>query len=146
MEPTLCIWRCAPWVLAQATAVITVAHTAVATVAAIEMAGALPLLVDIDPSRFTISPDAIEDAIKNHRVQSNIKAILPVHLYGQPADMPAIWDIARRYDLKVVEDCAQAHGSSINGSGSESSGRRRFQFLSDEEPGSAGRRRRGRDQ
>ncbi|MGH9752556.1 MAG: DegT/DnrJ/EryC1/StrS family aminotransferase, partial [Blastocatellia bacterium] len=95
-------------------AVITVAHTAVATVAAIEMAGALPLLVDIDPATFTIDPEAVEDAIKTHRDQLHIKAILPVHLYGHPADMRAICDIARRYDLKVVEDCAQAHGATIH--------------------------------
>jgi dTDP-4-amino-4,6-dideoxygalactose transaminase len=102
-------------------AVITVAHTAVATVAAIEMAGALPLLVDIDPATFTISPDAVEDAvedvIKNYRDQPHIKAIMPVHLYGHPADMQAICDIARRYDLKVVEDCAQAHGARIHNMG-----------------------------
>jgi dTDP-4-amino-4,6-dideoxygalactose transaminase len=95
--------------------VITVAHTAVATVAAIEMAGALPLLVDIDPSTFTINPEAIDDAIKTHRDQLRIRAIIPVHLYGHPADMAAICDIARRYGLKVVEDCAQSHGAMING-------------------------------
>jgi len=99
--------------------VITVAHTAVATVAAVEMTGASPLLVDIDQATFTISPEAVEDAIRNcldrprvHRI-GRIKAILPVHLYGRPADMRAICDIARRYDLKVVEDCAQAHGATI---------------------------------
>jgi dTDP-4-amino-4,6-dideoxygalactose transaminase len=96
-------------------AVITVAHTAVATVAAIEMAGASPLLVDIDPATFTISPEAVEDAVKNHRDLPHIKAILPVHLYGLPADMRAICDIARRYDLIIVEDCAQAHGAMIDG-------------------------------
>jgi dTDP-4-amino-4,6-dideoxygalactose transaminase len=94
--------------------VITVAHTAVATVAAVEMAGASPLLVDIDPATFTISPEAVEDAIKNYRDRPHIKAILPVHLYGRPADMQEICDIARRYDLKVVEDCAQAHGATIH--------------------------------
>jgi dTDP-4-amino-4,6-dideoxygalactose transaminase len=100
--------------------VITVAHTAVATVAAVEMAGASPLLVDIDPATFTISPEAVEDAIKNNRDRPHIhqigriRAILPVHLYGRPADMRAICDIARRYDLKVVEDCAQAHGATIH--------------------------------
>jgi dTDP-4-amino-4,6-dideoxygalactose transaminase len=93
--------------------VITVAHTAVATVAAVELAGASPLLVDIDPAAFTISPEAVEDAIRNCRDRSRIKAILPVHLYGRPADMRAICDIARRHDLKVVEDCAQAHGATI---------------------------------
>jgi len=98
-------------------AVITVAHTAVATVAAIEMTGALPLFVDIDPVTFTISPEWIEDAIKSHHDQTQIKAIVPVHLYGHPADMRAICDIARRYDLKVVEDCAQAHGAKIHSLG-----------------------------
>jgi dTDP-4-amino-4,6-dideoxygalactose transaminase len=97
--------------------VITVAHTAVATIAAVEMAGASPLLVDIDPATFTISPEAIEDALRTHRDRAlinRIRAILPVHLYGRPADMRAICDIARRYDLKVIEDCAQAHGATIN--------------------------------
>jgi dTDP-4-amino-4,6-dideoxygalactose transaminase len=78
------------------------------------MAGASPLLVDIDPATFTISPEATEGAIRNCRDRTHIKAILPVHLYGRPADMRAICDIARRYDLKVVEDCAQAHGATIN--------------------------------
>ncbi|MBO0719817.1 MAG: DegT/DnrJ/EryC1/StrS family aminotransferase [Blastocatellia bacterium] len=94
--------------------VITVAHTAVATVAAVEMAGALPLLVDIDPATFTICPEAVEDAIRTCSVRPQIKAILPVHLYGRPADMLSICNIARRYDLKVVEDCAQAHGAAIH--------------------------------
>ncbi len=93
--------------------VITVAHTAVATVAAVEMVGASPLLVDIDPATFTIGHEAVEDAIRNYRDRPRVKAILPVHLYGRPADMRAICDIARRYDLKVVEDCAQAHGATI---------------------------------
>jgi dTDP-4-amino-4,6-dideoxygalactose transaminase len=97
--------------------VITVAHTAVATVAAVEMAGASPLLVDIDPETFTISPEAVEDAIRNYPDRPHIKAVLPVHLYGRPADMRAICDIARRYDLKVVEDCAQAHGATVQGVG-----------------------------
>src|SRR5262249_55964511 len=92
--------------------VITVAHNAVAPVAAIEMTGALPVLVDIDPATFTISPDGVEDAIKLHRDQLRIRAIIPVHLYGHPADMESLCDIARRYDLKVLEDCAQAHGAS----------------------------------
>ncbi len=95
--------------------VITVAHTAVATVAAIEMTGALPLLVDVDPMTFTISPESVEDAVKTYRDQLRIRAIIAVHLYGHPAEMRAIRDIARRYDLKVVEDCAQAHGATING-------------------------------
>jgi dTDP-4-amino-4,6-dideoxygalactose transaminase len=94
-------------------AVITVSHTAVATVAAIELAGAEPLLVDIDPATFTISPQAIEDVIKTYRGSAKLKAIIAVHLYGHPADMGAIQELAARYDLRVVEDCAQAHGASI---------------------------------
>ncbi len=94
-------------------AVVTVSHTAVATVAAIDLAGAEPLMVDIDPATFTISPQAIEDAIKNYRGSSKIKAIIAVHLYGHPAEMTAIGELARRYELKVVEDCAQAHGAKL---------------------------------
>ena len=93
--------------------VLTVSHTAVATVAAIELAGAEPLLVDIEPATFTISPQSIEDAIKSYQGKARLKAIIAVHLYGHPAEMAAILELARRYDLKVVEDCAQAHGASI---------------------------------
>lgn len=101
--------------------VITVSHTAVATVAAIELAGATPVLVDIDPATFTMDPDCLEDTIKRHDDGQRpghggpVKAIIPVHLYGHPADMPAIMDIARRHSLDVIEDCAQAHGAAIQG-------------------------------
>lgn len=94
-------------------AVVTVSHTAVATVAAIELAGAEPLLVDIDPVTFTISPQAIEDAIKAYSGSAKIKAIIAVHLYGHPAEMAAITELARRFELRVIEDCAQAHGAKI---------------------------------
>ncbi len=93
--------------------VITVSHTAVATVAAIELAGAEPLMVDIDPATFTISPQAIENAINTYRGKARIKAIIAVHLYGHPAELVAIQELARRYDLRMVEDCAQAHGAKI---------------------------------
>ena len=98
-------------------AVFTVSHTAVATVAAIERAGATPVLVDIDPVSFTIDPERLEQTIKQIRTLHKIqpKVIIPVHLYGHPADMPAILDIARRYDLWVIEDCAQAHGAELKG-------------------------------
>lgn len=86
--------------------VITVSHTAVATVAAIELAGATPVLVDIEPDFFTLSPHQFELAIT-----PRTKAVIPVHLYGQPADMDSIIEIARRYNLRVIEDCAQAHGA-----------------------------------
>lgn len=90
--------------------VITVSHTAVATVTAIELSGATPVIVDIQPDYFTIDPSLIEQAIT-----PKIKAIIPVHIYGQPADMDLIMGIAREHGLKVIEDCAQAHGSIYKG-------------------------------
>jgi dTDP-4-amino-4,6-dideoxygalactose transaminase len=90
--------------------VITVPFTFVASVAAILYAGARPVLVDIDPRSFTLDPAAIEAAIT-----SRTKAILPVHLYGQPADMDPIMEVARRHGLAVIEDAAQAHGGKYNG-------------------------------
>lgn len=96
--------------------VITVSHTAVATVAAIELAGAVPVLVDVDPITYTIDPQKIEDAVRRHADTGvRVKGIIPVHIYGHPADMPAIMELARRHDLRVIEDCAQAHGASIAG-------------------------------
>jgi dTDP-4-amino-4,6-dideoxygalactose transaminase len=94
--------------------VVTVSHTAVATVAAIEMAGAIPVLVDIDPLRFTLDPTALEAALTKLRGKA-VKAIVPVHLYGFPADMTAIGEIARRHNLTVIEDCAQCHGALLDG-------------------------------
>ncbi len=86
--------------------VITVSHTALATVAAIVMAGATPVLVDIEEQYYTMDPKKIEPAIT-----SKTKAIIPVHLYGQPCDMDHILTIANKYNLLVIEDCAQAHGA-----------------------------------
>src|SRR5262249_17800616 len=86
--------------------VITAAHTAVATVAAIELSGAQPVFVDIQPDCFTLDPDKVERAIS-----PATKAIVPVHLYGQPAEISQLADIGRR----LVEDCAQAHGAEANG-------------------------------
>ena len=90
--------------------VISVAHTALATVAAIERAGATPVLVDIDPRTFTLDPKQVERAIN-----SRTRAILPVHLYGQPADMHALKSIADERGLCLIEDCAQAHGAKYAG-------------------------------
>ncbi|MBI1293807.1 aminotransferase class I/II-fold pyridoxal phosphate-dependent enzyme [bacterium] len=96
--------------------VITVSHTAVATVAAIEMAGATPILVDIDDERFTLDPALLEEAIRSWRGRGvDVKAVIPVHLYGHPAPMARIVEIARRHNLWVIEDCAQAHGAWIDG-------------------------------
>jgi dTDP-4-amino-4,6-dideoxygalactose transaminase len=94
--------------------VLTVSHTAVATVAAIELTGAEPLLVDIEPATFTLDPQKLADTIRANP-QRRFKAVIPVHLYGQPADMPAIMEIALRHELRVIEDCAQSHGSAIGG-------------------------------
>lgn len=94
--------------------VFTVSHTAVATVVAIERCGASPVLVDIDPTTYTLDPDALERALKGWRGPQPA-AVVPVHLYGQLADMPAILDIAGRYGMRVVEDCAQAHGARLGG-------------------------------
>ena len=90
--------------------VITVPFTFVASVAAVLYAGARPVLVDIDPSSFTMDPAAVEAAIT-----PRTKAILPVHLYGQTADMDPIMEIARRHGLVVIEDAAQAHGAKYKG-------------------------------
>jgi dTDP-4-amino-4,6-dideoxygalactose transaminase len=90
--------------------VVTAPFTFVASIAAILYAGARPVLVDIDPRSFTIDPAAIEAAIT-----PRTKAILPIHLYGQTADMDPIMEVARRHGLVVIEDAAQAHGAKYKG-------------------------------
>jgi dTDP-4-amino-4,6-dideoxygalactose transaminase len=98
--------------------VLTVSHTAIATLSAIELAGARPVFVDIDAATFTMDPNVLEDTVRRLRrraATAQPKALVVVHIYGQSADMPAILDVARRYDLFVVEDCAQCHGASCAG-------------------------------
>lgn len=90
--------------------VITTTFTFVATVAAIGYAGAIPVLVDIEPRSYTIDPELVERAIT-----PRTKAIIPVHLYGQPADMDPIVEIASRHGITVIEDAAQAHGAEYKG-------------------------------
>ena len=90
--------------------VITVPFTFVATVSAICYTGAHPIFVDIDPLSLNLDANLIEDAITERT-----KAVLPVHLYGQPADMDPILDISRRYNLRVIEDSCQAHGALYKG-------------------------------
>ena len=94
--------------------VFTVSHTAVATVAAIELVGARPVFVDIDPTTFTMAPDSLDTALAN-KSAGIPKAIIPVHLYGHPVDMPHIMAIARQHGLYVIEDCAQSHGAALAG-------------------------------
>ena len=90
--------------------VITVPFTFVATVAAIEYAGATPVLVDVEPEFLTMDPARFEAAIT-----PRTKAVIPVHLFGQPADMDPIMAIARKHGLVVIEDACQAHGSEYKG-------------------------------
>lgn len=94
--------------------VFTVSHTAVATVAAIGLVGATPVLVDIDPSTYTMDPGSLAAALA-YSSNGRSKAVIPVHLYGQPADMPAILKLAHQHSLNVIEDCAQSHGAMLDG-------------------------------
>lgn len=90
--------------------VITVSHTAVATVAAIEHSGATPRFAEIDPSTYLLDPGALSAVIT-----SRTRAVVPVHLYGRAVDMDKLLPIAREHGLVVVEDCAQAHGARYQG-------------------------------
>ena len=97
-------------------AVYTVSHTAVATVAAIERAGATPVLIDVDEATYTLDPARLRGAIKVDPRPGGVrpKAVVAVHLYGHPAPMPEIVEVARDAGLLVVEDCAQAHGARLD--------------------------------
>jgi dTDP-4-amino-4,6-dideoxygalactose transaminase len=99
--------------------VITAAHSFVASALTISFTGARPLFVDIDPKTYTMDPNALEYLLKKRKRKdgrrSKVKAILPVHLYGHPAEMDAIMDIANRYHLTVIEDACQAHGAEYRG-------------------------------
>lgn len=96
--------------------VVTVSHTAVATVAAIEMTGATPLLVDIDPDTFNMDPDELV-AVLNDPPPGlpPIRAIIPVHLYGQSCDLDPMLAACREHGVMVIEDCSQAHGATLGG-------------------------------
>lgn len=100
--------------------VITVPNTAVPTVSAISFAGARPVFIDIDPKTYTMDPNALEDYLKtkaqNSRSSSSLpKAIIPVHLYGHPAHMSPIRELAQAHEIKVIEDACQAHGVKYSG-------------------------------
>jgi dTDP-4-amino-4,6-dideoxygalactose transaminase len=90
--------------------VVTVANTFIATGEAIFLNGARPVFVDVDPATFTLDASALEAALT-----ARTKLIVPVHLYGHPADMPAIAEVAARRRIPVLEDAAQAHGAEVGG-------------------------------
>jgi dTDP-4-amino-4,6-dideoxygalactose transaminase len=97
--------------------VITTPFTFFATAESVSILGAKPLFVDIEPDTYNIDPDKVEELLDKvePRDKDKIKAIIPVHLYGQCADMTRIMEIAKKHGLKVVEDCAQAIGAVHNG-------------------------------
>ncbi len=99
--------------------VLTVSHSFIATALAISLSGATPVFIDVDPETSTMDPNALEDFLKKRKRKGKgrgrIKALLPVHLYGHPAEMDAIMDIAERYHLMVIEDACQAHGAEYQG-------------------------------
>jgi dTDP-4-amino-4,6-dideoxygalactose transaminase len=97
-------------------AVATVSHTAVATVAAIEMADALPVLIDIDPHFYTMDPADLDAVLRRPPPGCPpIQAVIVVHIYGQAAAMDEILAVTARHGVKVIEDCAQAHGATLHG-------------------------------
>lgn len=96
--------------------VATVSHTAVATVAAIEMAGAMPLLLDIDPDTYTMDPDELAAVLEDPPPGlPPIRAAIVVHLYGQAADLAPMLEACARNGVALIEDCAQAHGATLGG-------------------------------
>ena len=90
--------------------VVTVSHTAVATVSAIELCGASAVFADIEAGFYTMDISRVEELISD-----KTKAIIPVHIYGQPVDLDPLVELAEKYDLHLIEDCAQAHGAEYNG-------------------------------
>ncbi len=103
----LALWACG---IGDGDEVIAPSHTAVATVAAIERTGARAVLVDIELERFGLDPDAVSEAIS-----PRTRGVIPVHLYGCPAELAPILELARQRNIFVIEDCAQAHGAQYRG-------------------------------
>ncbi len=95
-------------------AVVTSPFTFIATVEAISLTGAQPLFVDIDPRTYTIDPAGLEKLLKSSN-SKKIKAVIPVHLYGQPADMEAIGKLSEEYNFAIIEDAAQSHLAKFGG-------------------------------
>lgn len=94
--------------------VFSVSHTAVATIAAIERTGAAPVLVDVEPGTYTMAPDELLRVLQSPPA-GRLAAVLPVHIYGQPAELSALAEIARSFGLRLIEDCAQSHGALYRG-------------------------------
>ena len=94
--------------------VFSVSHTAVATIAAIERAGATPVLVDVEPGTYTMAPRELLRVLQSPPV-GRPAAVLPVHIYGQPAELAALAEIARIFGIRLIEDCAQSHGALYRG-------------------------------
>jgi len=99
--------------------VVTVSNTFIATAEAISFTGASPVFVDIEEETYNMDPQKLEDYLKFHnpksKIQNRPKAVIPVHLFGQTADMDPIMEIARKYGLFVIEDACQAHGAEYKG-------------------------------
>ena len=91
--------------------VLSVANVSAPTVCAILATGARPVLIDIDPKTFNMDPNRLADYLNKSSDRNQIKAIVPVHLYGRSADMKSIMEIANQFEIKVVEDASQAHGA-----------------------------------
>jgi len=104
------------WGIGPGATVATVSHTAVATVAAIEMVGATPLLLDIDPDTYTMDPDELLSVLDEPPPGlPPIRAVIPVHLYGQAADLAPMLEACRDAGVKLLEDVSQAHGATLGG-------------------------------
>jgi dTDP-4-amino-4,6-dideoxygalactose transaminase len=101
--------------IGQGDSVITVANSFIASSEAITMAGARPIFIDCDPVSYTIDNNKLREYLNGLPSGHRVRAVIPVHLYGCPADMLEIMNIAREYGLKVVEDCAQAHLATVDG-------------------------------
>ncbi len=102
--------------IGEGSTVVTVSHTAVATVAAIEMAGATPLLLDIDPDTYGMDPDELRAVLEDPPPGiPPIRAVIPVHIYGQPVDLLPIKAACDAAGVALIEDCAQCHGARLDG-------------------------------
>jgi dTDP-4-amino-4,6-dideoxygalactose transaminase len=123
--------------------VVTVSHTSVATVAAVELVGAVPVLADIEPEFYTLNPASLQRALAGdisggHGTRPPIKAVIAVHLYGQPAAMSDIAAICTGRSIALIEDCAQAHGASLASRGIGGWGTAAFSFYPTKNLGALG--------